>query len=243
MVTKMLTLITVRISPMTVTMDLLEQELTPLQRLIFAYAGAKDRRLYAAIFALDNRCAAILRATNEVMLGQMRLAWWRDVMAKPAEERPKGDPVLAALASLETEGLDLANLVSVVNAWELLLVSEELTIDQAREYAEQRSFVFTAIAANIDTDMDKDAIEKSGRFWALWDFARHASDDVMRSTLMEELSDQRHAILAFRLPKALRPLSILLRLAANDAKKGDVDSPLMRPAVAATIIWHGVTGL
>ena len=32
--------------------------------------------------------------TTEPMLGQMRLAWWRDALGKPVDERPRGDAVL-----------------------------------------------------------------------------------------------------------------------------------------------------
>ena len=228
---------------MNTAMHYSEYEITPLQRLIFAYSRSKDRELYHAVFALDNRCAAILRATNEVMLGQMRLAWWRDVIVKPAVERPKGDPVLAALTFLEARGLDLNALTPVVDAWELLLVSEELTMEQVDQYAVQRSAIFEVIANYIDADINGPVVHKAGQIWAKWDLARHSSDDKMRKALISELTSHLDSAESIKLPRKLRPLSILLRLSLSDVKQGDVDKPLMRPATAGTIIWHGVTGI
>jgi phytoene synthase len=31
------------------------------------------------------------------MLGQMRLAWWREALGKPLADRPRGDEVLDAV--------------------------------------------------------------------------------------------------------------------------------------------------
>ncbi|MEP3723688.1 MAG: hypothetical protein ABJM59_05815, partial [Parasphingorhabdus sp.] len=64
------------------------QELEPLQRLIVAYAKPSDRSRFALLFALDSRFAEILRSTSEILIGQIRLTWWRDVLTKPATERP-----------------------------------------------------------------------------------------------------------------------------------------------------------
>ncbi|WP_164114507.1 squalene/phytoene synthase family protein [Sphingorhabdus sp. Alg239-R122] len=221
-----------------------ETELTPLQRLLFAYAPAKHRAVYGAIFALDNRCAAILRGTNEVMLGQMRLAWWRDAIGKPATDRPQGDPVLGALSGMEKQGLDLDALVPVINAWELLLVNEELTHEQLGDYAAQRGgTIFSVLNRHIVNEACVEQISQVGSFWALWDLARHSIDDGMRRGLMDRLQTEQAANAGLKLPRSLRPLSILKKLADRDLRKGSVDEPIMRPATAAQIIWHGVTGL
>ncbi len=222
---------------------MIEPELTPLQRLVLAYAAPSDRQVYAAVFALDNRCAGILRGTSETMLGQMRLAWWRDVMAKPKEQRPVGDPVVHALGVLQSEGCELAALTPIVDAWELLLVSEELTMAQVEEYAVQRAHVFTVIAQRVSREANIVQIAEAGKIWAIWDLARHASDPAMRSGLKEEIALKLQDMYRLNLERSLRPLSILLRLAAADVRNGTIEQTLMRPASAARIIWHGVSGL
>ncbi len=225
-------------------MNVPETELTPLQRLVFAYAPAKHRAVYSAIFAFDNRCAAILRGTNEVMLGQMRLAWWRDVIGKPVADRPQGDPVLGALSAMEEQGFDLDILVPIIDAWELLLVNEELTHEQIDGYTTQRGgTIFSVIGRHVASSRHFDAIGYAGNIWALWDLARHSIDDDIRMALVDRLKSEQQTVAELKFPRGLRPLSILLKLAGQDLKRGDVDMPIMRPATAVQIIWHGVTGL
>ncbi len=225
-------------------MQVMEAELTPLQRLIFAYAPAKSRAAYDAIFALDNRCGAILRGTSEVMLGQMRLAWWRDMLAKPAAERPQGDPVVHALGEIENDGLNLKTLLPIVDAWELLLVSEELTHEQIEDYADQRGVtIFNSIAVRSGLENSMVATAKAGHLWAIWDLARHSADDNLREALLQKLQEEQRFLKKFSPPRSMRPLSIMLRLAHKDAAGGSLEAPIMRPATAAQIIWHGLTGL
>ena len=64
--------------------------------LALAYTPRDRREAMRVAFELDRRLARIVAATTEPMLGQMRLAWWRDILAKPVDERPRGDVVLDA---------------------------------------------------------------------------------------------------------------------------------------------------
>ena len=52
--------------------------LTPLHRLALAYAPAASRGAWLGFLALDMRLAAIVRAAREPMIGQIKLAWWRE---------------------------------------------------------------------------------------------------------------------------------------------------------------------
>ena len=73
------------------------------QRLALSYAPRASRNAFAGLLALDTRFAGIVRHAREPMLAQMRLAWWRDVLAKPAAEWPTGEPLLALLAEWQGE--------------------------------------------------------------------------------------------------------------------------------------------
>src|SRR5688572_12291083 len=92
-------------------------ELSPAKRLAVAYAPSRARRPTLALLALDERFAAMLRGRREPLATQLRLAWWRDMLARPAEEWPRGDPVLDSLLAWR----DTAGLAELASGWEALL--------------------------------------------------------------------------------------------------------------------------
>ena len=53
------------------------------------------------------------------MLGQMRLAWWREALGKPVADRPRGDRVLDAIGQdwAGREAALVAMVASSVGAW------------------------------------------------------------------------------------------------------------------------------
>ena len=179
-----------------------------------------------------------------MMLGQMRLAWWRDVITKSVNDRPKGDPVLAGLSGLEAKGLNLADIVPVIDAWELLLVQEEITLAQLEDYAALRGrTIFVTISELLEIGGQKAILETAGSLWAKWDLARHSADDALRERLMADIAFMQRNITESSMPRRLRPLSIFVQLAKSDIKNGNSDRSLMRPATAARVLWHGITGL
>ena len=96
-------------------------------------AVAPERRAaLAVLWAFAERLTALLRDTSEPLIGQIKLAWWRDMMALLASDPaalPKGEPLLAALqAHWNGEG----RLDALVDAAEALLLAEE---DAARRDA------------------------------------------------------------------------------------------------------------
>ena len=72
-------------------------ELPPPLRLAVTYAPRRARLAWAALLVLDRRLARVALAAGEPVLGQIRLAWWRDRFAEPASAWPSGEPLLAAL--------------------------------------------------------------------------------------------------------------------------------------------------
>jgi len=217
------------------------QELQPLQRLIVAYARPADRDRYALLFALDARFAAIVRSTTEILIGQMRLTWWRDILTKPAAERPAGEPLVEKINRLEERGESLAPLVTLLDGWEVMLDDFPWDDRQFDSYAAGRGCGLFAFALADGHPLDAARAEQ-GRAWALWDFARHCSDAAMRRSAFDRCTRMVAAALPFRFDRSGRPLSILCRLMIRDVKKGQLTADLYRPASAAQIIWHGITG-
>ena len=73
-----------------------DASLPPLPLLLSGHAGA-DAARHRAIWAYDGRLARVARTTRERAIGQMRLAWWNDVMEDDAGLKGQGGPVVDAL--------------------------------------------------------------------------------------------------------------------------------------------------
>jgi|TARA_R100001244_G_scaffold20643_9_gene21757 phytoene synthase len=217
------------------------QELEPLRRLIVAYAASADRDRYALLFALDARWADIVRSTTEILIGQMRLTWWRDILTKPAAERPAGEPLVEHINRLEEQGTSLAPLLHLLDGWEVMLDDFPWDDRQFDAYASARGHGLFASGLAVGRSLDESQAEQ-GRAWALWDFARHCSDAGMRQAAFERCTEIANSGYPPTFDRSGRPLSILCKLMERDVRKGQLTADLYRPASAARIIWHGITG-
>lgn len=90
------------------------------------------RPAIAALWALAERLTGLLRDVREPLIGQIKLAWWRDMMAMLAadpDSLPKGEPLLA---DLQATWAGQGGLDTLVDAAEAMLVAED---DAARRDA------------------------------------------------------------------------------------------------------------
>lgn len=197
-------------------------ETLPLpQRLALAYAKRGLRAQWLGLLALDAHLANLLRQSREPMLAQMRLAWWRERLAEPVAQRPRGDPLLDLLAAWTGHE---AALVALADGWEHLL-AERLDGEAMRGFAAGRAAAFAGLAELAGTVTAPAAA--AGTRWALADLAAHLSQ-----------SDERAAVLAaahalppepVSLPRTLRPLAVLDGLARRSLARGGAplaDGPL-----------------
>lgn len=181
--------------------------LPPEQRLALAYAPAAARAPWLALLALDARLAGIVRSSREPLLGQLRLAWWRDQLSTPAAARPAGEPVLALLGQW---GGAAAGLTALVDGWEALLGEPPLAAPALERFAAGRAEAIAALAGQLGTD---EPCKRAARLWALADLAARLSHPAERAAAMELASTEDRA--GPRLPRALRPLTVLHALAAR----------------------------
>lgn len=184
-------------------------------RIALSYTAAPLRPRLAAALLLDQRIGRLVGQSSEPMLGQMKIAWWRDMLGKPVADRPRGDMVLDALG--QQWGGQETVLVALVNGWEQLLVEPPLTKSAALAFAEGRAGVFVALAPVVS-----DAIARAGRIWALTDAAVHLRDPVEQA-LLAELAKQIEP--TGGLPVGLRGLTVLRALSLRSLRHGLV--PLM----------------
>ncbi len=207
--------------------DLLD-ECPEVSRVALASAG-RCRDLWLAALALDGRIGRMVLGASEPMLGQMRLAWWRDQLRKPVVERPRGD-LLLDLIGHSWNGGEHA-LLALVDGWEALLSPRPLANAAVTQFVDGRGQLSLGLAYRTEQAAAIAQAERAGKLWALADLANHAEADSERERALElgdEVGTER-----IRLPRELRPLAVLGGLArrslrsGGQAMLGDRLSPLM----------------
>jgi phytoene synthase len=191
--------------------------LPPEAELALAWSAPKVRGALSMAFQLDRRLARIVSRTQEPMLGQMRLAWWREALGKPVAERPRGDAVLDGISE-HWQGRE-AFLVQMVDGWEVLVTAESFGPLEAESFGAGRGAFFAGLAE----DPLATRLAAAGRRWALADAAAGVSDPEECATLVEAgLAGGRPA---GRIPRPLRGLAVLEALALRGLARGG--RPLM----------------
>jgi phytoene synthase len=170
---------------------------------------------------LDRRLARIVTRTHEPMLGQMRLAWWREALGKPPAERPQGDVVLDGIGN-HWAGREAA-LIAMVDGWEVLLTADPLDPHAITSFAKQRSAFFGALVDGHVPSGQREGIMAAGFRWAVADAAARVSDATERAALIA--AGFSWPSTGSRLPKALRGLAVLDALSKRALRRGG--RPLM----------------
>lgn len=191
-------------------------QLPPEAELAMAWSSPKVRGPLSIALQFDRRLARIVARTTEPVLGQMRLAWWREALGKPVEARPRGDAVLDALG-VHWQGREAA-LVSMVDAWEVLVTAERLGAEEAALFGSGRGAFFAALAPAPDSAELAARLALAGRRWALADAATGVSDAAERKVLVA--AGLAPAMATARIPGALRGLAVLEALALRALKAG-----------------------
>lgn len=184
------------------------------RRLALAYAPKSARDATLALFALDAALGNLVRGTSEPMLGQLRLAWWRDELAKPAQERSQGEPVLGLIGRFPDLGRGLQCLA---DGWEMLLGEEPIPADRLADFAAARGAACSALACAIGSDRFAEPARRCGHEWALAELATRLSDPIERESAMALAA--KASWRSVRLPRSLRPLKVLHELAIRSQGK------------------------
>lgn len=209
----------------------LTADLPAAQRLALAYASARGKAAMLALLALDARLAKALRGRREPIAAQLRLAWWRDALARPAAEWPGGEPVLEMLRSWS----DPSCLGALVDGWEALL-TEKLDPQAIESFAAGRAEGFACLARELSVESLADA-RQAARVWALADLAANVSDEAERKLVVGRGRD----LAMPKLPASLRPLAVLAGLGRAALDRGGI--PLVRgPGSALLALRIGLAG-
>ncbi|WP_226700752.1 hypothetical protein [Qipengyuania gaetbuli] len=195
-----------------------DNDLHPEYRIALAYAHPDDRLAYHAMFELDRRLAEVVAGSSEPMIGQLRLAWWRDVLGKQPEDRPSGEPLVAALNA--AWGAHSGGLEKLVDAWEGILLAETLDRNAALQFVQGRAASWSALAAGPLAKESSAGIPLAAQAWFLADLLSHLSDAGEREVVagLANGTDLRSP----RLHRRLRPLAILSALGSRALAAGGV---------------------
>jgi phytoene synthase len=209
-------------------MDDLQEELPEVSRIAFASTG-RNRDPWLAALALDGRIGRMVLGASEPMLGQVRLAWWRDQLGKPIDDRPRGDPLLDLIGQC-WHGREAA-LLALVDGWEALLGDRPLAEADMMRFVAGRGDLARGLVDLLSHPDHALEAARAGELWALADLAIHAQGEDERSYALEQGAHRANRPLS--LPRTTRPLAVIGGLARRSlradgaAMLGDRFSPLV----------------
>jgi len=216
----------------------------PERGVALSYVAADHRRGLAALWALDETLAGILRATRDPLVGQMRLTWWHGALCGLDQAMVPNQPVLAALAAhVIARGIAGAAIAGMIDGWEALLDSDPLDDEALSTHAEARGARLFALGAAVLGAAQTDHVVLGGRGWALIDLALHLRDGDAQRRCRAQAIPLLEAAMSVRWPRSVRPLGMLARLALIDARSGASDCRRQgSPARLMQMMAHALSG-
>ena len=186
--------------------------------------------------------ADVVRTTSEPMLGPIRLAWWRERLEEldngvPAPPEPRLQAVARELAPHGIGGSDVA---ALEGGWLRLFDPFPWTTETSEAIWFRGNLLF-ALGARVLGSADE-RIQPAGGLWALVDAARHVSDAPSREMLLGQARTFARGIGGARMPRVLRPLSMLAALAIRDAKRGEPFEREGTPSRTAAMLRQRLIG-
>jgi phytoene synthase len=152
---------------------------------------------------------------SEPGLGAIRLAWWRERLEELDQgATPPAEPRLRAIArQLVGRGITGKELSRLEDGW-LPLLQPFPWGEEVAEGLRMRGRMLFGIGAKLLGGTPQDA-QDAGALWSLVDGARHCSDPQSRNFLMAKALELLPRV-PRKLPRELRPLTVLAALAAID---------------------------
>jgi len=206
------------------------------RRLALAYVPAASRPALAALWRLDVTLGAVLAGRRDRQIGRIRLAWWREALARLDREPAPPEPVLRGIAAY---ALPAAELAGMTDGWEVLLAEGPPSAAALEAYAAARGGALFRHSARLLGGPDF-PVEGAGRLWALADLARRSADPGEARAALAAAS--RH-VEDSKWPRPLRPLGMLAALARRDLARGpDRRERPGAPARMIRMLRHRLTG-
>ncbi len=209
--------------------------------LVTGYAPQEARGALAALLALDDTLAGLVRAGREPLVAQMRLTWWHGALTALDDGIVPAEPVLTALAQdVLSRGVAGARLADMIDGWETLLDPEPLDVARLTTYAAGRGRGLFEAAATVLGAAPRDPVGEAGEGWALADLVGHIASAAERAAAADLARARLGQALARRWSRPARALGAMAHAARMDLAEPPVRIGL--PRRVARLLRHRLTG-
>jgi phytoene synthase len=192
------------------------------------YAGSGVETL----FALDRQLGEIVRTTAQPIIGQMRLTWWYEALAKLDSEPAPAQPLLADVArQVIPAGVTGRSLATMSEGWEVLLDDERRDPASLLQFARWRGgTLFRALGTLLE--QEDAALEEAGAVWALADLAVNVSHPELSESAREAALTLAEQVFAGRWSRARVLGALAIDAQAAMRARGVADGPRRAAMVA-----------
>jgi phytoene synthase len=152
-------------------LDDLLKRVDPDRWLSSRFIGDRSARAdVVAIYAFDHELGRAPKVASNPLMGEIRLAWWREVLDEVYEARPvRQHPTAQSLAvAISRNNLSRAPLEAMIDARLRELDDDPMTLAEALAWAKDTGGNAAMVAANIlDPKADAEAACAGGTAWAI----------------------------------------------------------------------------
>lgn len=152
-------------------LDALLRRVDPDRWLSSRFIGDVQARAdVVAVYAFDHELGRAPKVASNPLMGEIRLAWWREVLDEVYEARPvRQHPTAQALsAAITRNSLAREPLESMIDARLRELDAEPMTLDEALAWAGDTGGNAALVAARIlDPESDPQVARAGGQAWAI----------------------------------------------------------------------------
>lgn len=155
-------------------MDNVNNSIKPPLNLSIYYLLPENRPLLNLLLSFDSKINQIYSNINEIIMAQIRLAWWRDTIA--SDNKPKGEPLILLIeeAQRQYHHIDLGHILTkMINGWEVLITAtDDMDDDAMTEFAQNtggllfKTIAIQSCAHSLDDNLI-DQFYKLGSIWSL----------------------------------------------------------------------------
>ncbi|APG62731.1 hypothetical protein LPB140_07945 [Sphingorhabdus lutea] len=125
------------------------QNLGALHRMALRFGDRNLQDNLAILYCFDMKMMHIAAQSSEMMIGQIKLAWWRDKLSADFESWPKGEPLLNIISEFTENGEGLIKACSqLVDMWEEYMIYAEQGDVEIDVMAAMRSKIYANFYKN-----------------------------------------------------------------------------------------------
>lgn len=213
------------------------EDLPPEAQVAIGYAMPEHRDAFAALLAFDHNLARSVAGASEAIVGQLRLAWWRDALAASGDALPRGNPLLDELA--KGFGEQREQLAALVDGWEAVLLAEPIDRYAVQSLKAGRQAGWLALATALGLRANDAAVRIAAGRWAFADLISGLRQDDRNPEIIAVA--QASLGQPAPLPRTMRPLAVLDALARRSLAVGG--APLLAGRGSAMVALRaGVFG-